>query len=72
MPKKKLEAAKTKLNLVGLDGNAWNLPSKFSRATKHQGWTKEEIDAVTNEAMAGDYHRLLRTLMKHTTGRGTE
>jgi hypothetical protein len=57
---------RVKLELVGLDGNAFALIGAFQRAAREQGWTKEEIAKVRNECMAGDYDHLLMTLMDHT------
>jgi hypothetical protein len=54
-----------KLDLVGLDGNAFSLMGAFRKAARQQGWNNEEIVAVTNECMSGDYDHLLRTLMEH-------
>ena len=53
---------KVKLNLVGLDGNAFNLMGQFSSAARRQGWAKDEIDKVLKECMSGDYDNLLATL----------
>ena len=55
-----------KLTLVDLDGNAFALMGAFQQAARHQGWTAEEIKAVLDECMSGDYNQLLRTLMAHT------
>lgn len=57
---------KVKLELVGLDGNAFALLGAFSRAARRQGWTSAEIDAVTRQATSGDYDNLLCVLMDHT------
>ena len=57
---------KVAMSLVGLDGNAFSLMGAFSREARKQGWTKEEIDAVMNECMSGDYNHLLSTLMDYT------
>ena len=57
---------KVKMNLVGLDGNAFVLMGVFSRNAKRQGWTKEEIDVVLQKCMSGDYNNLLSTLMDNT------
>jgi hypothetical protein len=56
---------KVKLQLVGLDGNAFSILGAFSGAARRQGWTKEEIDAVTKEAMSKDYTHLLSTIANH-------
>lgn len=52
-----------KLNLVGLDGNAFALLGAFDKAAKKAGWSKQQINEVMSEARSGDYNHLLRTLM---------
>jgi hypothetical protein len=59
-------AKKVKLELVGLDGNAYSLLGAFSRAARHQGWSKTEIEEVTRQATSGNYDNLLCVLMDHT------
>jgi len=53
------------LNLVGLDGNAFNLMGQFQCQARREGWTKEEIDEVLTECRTGDYNHLIVTLMDH-------
>ena len=53
------------LKLVGLNGNAFAVLGAFQRAASRQGWTKEEIDTVIEEATSGEYDHLLATIMKH-------
>jgi hypothetical protein len=53
--------------LVGLDGNAFALMGAFQRQARQEKWTPDEIQAVLDECMAGDYDHLLRVLMEHTT-----
>ncbi len=55
-----------KMNLVGLDGNAFSLMGSFQKNARRQGWTKEEIDFVIQKCMSGDYNNLLSTLMDYT------
>ena len=55
-----------KLELVGLDGNAFSLMGSFKKNAQNQGWTKEEIKLVLDESMSGDYDHLLQTLLTHT------
>lgn len=55
------------LQLVGLEGNAFNLMGAFRSASKQQKTPKDEIDAVINECMSGDYNHLLQTLLANTT-----
>jgi hypothetical protein len=61
-----LHCEPVKLNLVGLDGNAFSLMGAFSRAAKKQGRSKAEIDAVLGDSMSGDYNHLLYVLGTHT------
>jgi hypothetical protein len=56
---------KVKLNLVGLDGNAFALIGSFQAQARKEGWTADEIKEVREEAMSGDYNHLLCTLMEH-------
>ena len=56
---------KVKLNLVGIDGNAFSLMGAFRQRAKDEGWTKDEIQPVIDECMSGDYNNLLRTLASH-------
>ena len=57
---------KVKMDLVGLDGNAFALMGAFGAAARRQGWTSEEINAVITECTSGDYDHLLATLMDNT------
>ena len=57
---------KVKLELVGLDGNAFMVMCAFQRAARRQGWTSEEIKSVLDECMSGDYDHLLATIMANT------
>ena len=57
---------KVKLQLVGLDVNAFAIMGAFQKAARRDGWTKEEIDAVLTECMSGDYNHLLATVMSFT------
>ena len=56
-------ADKVKMQLAGLDGNAFALMGAFSRNARRQGWTRDEIDTVLKECRSGDYDHLLCTLM---------
>jgi hypothetical protein len=57
---------KVKLELAGLNGNAFSLLGTFQRAARQQGWTAEEISKVRDAAMSGDYDHLLQVLITHT------
>ncbi len=56
---------KVKLQLVGLNGNAFALMGAFQRQARREGWTPEEIRAVLTECKSGDYDHLLCVLMDH-------
>ena len=57
---------KVKLNLVGINGNAFVLMGAFSAADKLQGWSKEEIKVVIDDCTSGDYDHLLGVLLDNT------
>ena len=61
-----LVGKKVKMNLVGLDGNAFSLMGAFSVNARRQGWSKEEINLVLEKCMSGDYDNLVSTLYEHT------
>ena len=46
---------KIKLDLLGIDGNAFSILGEFVECARREGWTKEEIAAVCEKATAGDY-----------------
>ncbi len=56
-----------KVNLIGADGNAFNLMGLVVRAMRHNGCSKDDIDAFTNDAMSYDYDHLLVVCMQTVT-----
>ena len=54
------------LDLTKLDGNAFFLIGAFQKQARSEGWTNEEIAAVRDEMIKGDYDHLLQTLITHT------
>lgn len=62
----KTTCRKVVLQLVGLDGNAFNLLGHFQRAAREQGWLRSDIEAIVEEATKADYGHLLRVLIEHT------
>jgi hypothetical protein len=58
---------KVKMELVGLDGNAFSLMAAFIRAAKAQGWTQEESKAVIDEATSSDYKHLVATIASNVS-----
>lgn len=55
-----------RLNLVGLDGNAFNLLGQFQRAARKQGWSQQAIDEVIAQATSSNYDHLLQILIEYT------
>lgn len=60
------------MELVGMDGDAFAILGNFQHAARKQGWQREEIEQVIEEATSGDYNHLLATIMNHTTSPGDE
>ena len=56
---------KPKLKIIGKDGNALNILGMARNAARKAGWTKDQIDEYTEEAMNGDYNHLLATTMEY-------
>ena len=56
---------KVNLKMVGLDGNAFAIMGAFQSQARKEGWTKEEINAVLDEARSGDYSHLVATIAEH-------
>lgn len=59
------EKLKPQLQLTGLDGNAFFIMARARTVAKDAGWSNEEIEEITKEAMLGDYDHLLLTMMKY-------
>lgn len=51
-----------KLQLTGMDGNAFSVMGRASAAFKQAGVPKEEIEKIMQEARAGDFDHLLLTI----------
>jgi len=56
---------KVKLNLVGIDGNAYALMGAFMKQARREKWTPEEISQVIDKCKSGDYSHLVTTLNAH-------
>lgn len=54
-----------KLDLVEINGNAFAIMGAFQQQARREGWTKEEIDLVLDEARSGDYDHLLQTIISY-------
>jgi len=61
-----LHCKPVKLELVGLNGNAYSLMGAFQSAARQQGRTTEEIKAVLDDCTSSDYNHLLSVLVQHT------
>lgn len=48
-----------KFDLVGVDGNAFNVMAYVKTAMREAGFSKEERSAYVEDCMRGDYDRLL-------------
>jgi hypothetical protein len=54
---------KVRMQLEGIDGNAFMVMGAFRKAARKQGWTDAEVKVVLDEAKSGDYDHLLATIM---------
>lgn len=63
---------KIKLNLVGLDSNAFALMGHFRRQALREKWSQGEIKEVLDKCMSGDYNNLLNVLMEHCESEGDD
>jgi hypothetical protein len=50
----------------GVDGNALSDIGHWRTAARDQGWDEAAIEAVSHEAITGDYAHVLRTLLAHS------
>jgi hypothetical protein len=63
---------KIRVALVGEDGNAFSIMGRVSRAMRKNGYTNDEVEKYTKEAMAGDYDHLLQVTMSYVEDCGTD
>lgn len=56
---------KPKLQLVGQDGNCFNLLGLAKKAAREADWPGEKWLAFFEEAISGDYDHLLQTCMEY-------
>lgn len=61
-----------KLDLTGLNGNAFALMGAFQKQARREGWTPEEIKAVLDEAKSHDYDYLRFVLSNHCEANNTD
>ena len=48
-----------KFDLVGIDGNAFNIMAYVKTAMREAGFSREEMSEYVKDCMRGDYDRLL-------------
>lgn len=48
-----------KYSLIGIDGNAFSIMGYTARAMQKEGFSEEEINAMYDEAKAGNYYHLV-------------
>jgi hypothetical protein len=53
-----------KVQLSGMDGNAFSIMGRVQDALRKAGATKEELDQYFAESTSGDYDNLLRVACK--------
>lgn len=53
------------VKLTDANGNAFTILGMTQKAMKDAGWPGSSIKEFLNEAMAGNYNHLLRTVMKY-------
>lgn len=51
--------ARKKYNLVGIDGNAYNVMGYVTQAMRREHFTQKDIDAYLDDAMSEDYSHLV-------------
>jgi uncharacterized protein YbgA (DUF1722 family) len=54
-----------KVQLIGEDGNAFNILGKVSRALREAGYSDDFIREYQSQAMSGDYDNLLQVTMQY-------
>lgn len=52
-------------SLIGVNGNAYALMGHFQQHAIREGWTKEEIKLVLDQATSGNYDNLVGTLLMY-------
>ena len=56
---------KPRVELTGMDGNAFAVLACCRNAARKAGWLSSRIQAFTREATAGDYDHLIQTCIKY-------
>jgi hypothetical protein len=64
MPRK-FKKGRTKLKLIGYDGNAFVILARAQSAAKKAGWTDAEIKEYMDKAQSGSYDHLLEVTSEY-------
>lgn len=62
---KKVINKTVKLDLIGVNSNAFAIMGAFREQAIQEGWTPKEIALVLEEAQSGNYDHLLATISNH-------
>ena len=57
--------SKPKVDLLGVNGNAFNVVGLCRKAARKAGWADEQWDVVREEMFDGDYDHLLMVVVKY-------
>ena len=58
---------KPEVNLIDQDGNAFAIFARCQSAARRAAWDERYLEEFLDEATAGDYNHLLRTVMDYFT-----
>lgn len=59
------KTSKPTVQLIGQDGNVFNIMGKAVRAAKKAGWTQNKIDIFLAKMKGGDYNNALRVVQEY-------
>ena len=58
---------KPEVELIDQDGNAFSILARCQSAARRAAWDERYLEEFLDEATAGDYNHLLRTVMDYFT-----
>lgn len=62
---KEEKMGKPTLQIIGKDGNVFNILGLAIREARRAGWSKEKIEQFQKDATSGDYDNVLRLCSEH-------
>ena len=65
MGEMKVRPVKPRVQLIGMNGNAFAILGRVERALRDAGRSREEVERFHKEATAGDYDNLLRVVSEY-------